>query len=111
MLELRQVIRDKNDLKKGVREAMNDRKPYIRGAVFVVGLIALFVVVFLQVPKADAVPSYARQTGFPCKSCHLMPPELTALGRTFKLNGYTMVGKPTVTSKKTGREGGLDILE
>jgi hypothetical protein len=41
-----------------------------------------------------------------------MPPELTALGRTFKLNGYTLAGKPTVTSKKTGaKESGLDILE
>ena len=90
---------------------MNDQKPCFRGAVLIIGFIAIFVAVFLRVPKADAVPSYARQTGFPCKSCHLMPPELTALGRTFKLNGYTMVGKPTVTSKSTGREGALSILE
>jgi hypothetical protein len=41
----------------------------------------------------------------------LNPPELTALGRTFKLNGYTMAGKPTVVSKGKGREGGLSILE
>jgi hypothetical protein len=40
-----------------------------------------------------------------------MPPELTPLGRVFKLNGYTMAGKPTVTSPGTGREGGLNILE
>jgi hypothetical protein len=41
----------------------------------------------------------------------MMPPELTALGRTFKLNGYTMAGKPTVLSKGTKREGGVEILE
>src|ERR1700758_1424846 len=77
----------------------------------VFGSFALFVSLFLQVPTASAIPSYARQTGFPCKSCHYMPPELTPLGRTFKLNGYTMAGKPTVTSPATGREGGLNILE
>jgi hypothetical protein len=66
---------------------------------------------FLQVPSASAIPSYARQTGFPCKSCHYMPPELTPLGRAFKLNGYTMAGKPTVTSPGKGNEGPLNILE
>lgn len=65
----------------------------------------------LQVPTASAIPSYARQTGFPCKSCHYMPPELTPLGRAFKLNGYTMAGKPTVTSPGKGNQGGLNILE
>lgn len=78
----------------------------IMGAAF-----ALFVTLFIQVPAASAIPSYARQTGFPCKSCHYMPPELTPLGRAFKLNGYTMSGKPTVTSPGKGNEGALNILE
>jgi hypothetical protein len=77
----------------------------------VFGSFALFVSLFLQVPTASAVPSYARQTGFPCKSCHYMPPELTPLGRAFKLNGYTMTGKPTITSPGKGNEGALNILE
>jgi hypothetical protein len=72
---------------------------------------ALLVTLFLQVPTASAIPSYARQTGFPCKSCHYMPPELTPLGRAFKLNGYTMTGKPTVTSPGKGNTSGLNILE
>lgn len=40
---------------------------------------------------AQAVPSYARQTGFPCSQCHTLSfgPALTAYGREFKLNGYT----------------------
>ena len=73
--------------------------------------LALWIVLFVQVPTASAIPSYARQTGFPCKSCHYMPPELTPLGRAFKLNGYTITGKPTITSPGKGREGGLNILE
>lgn len=74
-------------------------------------LPALLCGLFLQVPTASAIPSYARQTGFPCKSCHYMPPELTPLGRAFKLNGYTMTGKPTVTSPGKGNESPLNILE
>src|SRR5246127_3048392 len=38
-----------------------------------------------------ALPSFARQTGFPCSQCHTLSfgPALTAYGREFKLNGYT----------------------
>ena len=38
---------------------------------------------------AQAVPVFARQTGHNCQACHTSPPELTAYGREFKLNGYT----------------------
>ncbi len=80
--------------------------------VFVMAITAaLLFSLFVQVPAASAVPSYARQTGFPCKSCHYMPPELTPLGRAFKLNGYTMAGKPTVTSPGKGNVSALNILE
>ncbi len=78
---------------------MKHQKKYFRGVIIIGAFFALFISLFLQVPTASAVPSYARQTGFPCKSCHYMPPELTPLGRAFKLNGYTMAGKPTVTIK------------
>src|SRR5215472_490053 len=46
----------------------------------------------LAFPKqSQAVPSFARQTGFPCSQCHTLSfgPALTAYGRQFKLNGYT----------------------
>jgi hypothetical protein len=91
---------------------MNHRKLYVRGMIAVGGLYAVLMALFLRVPTASAIPSYARQTGYPCKSCHYMPPELTALGRAFKLNGYTLATKPTISSKPNGKkEGGLDILE
>src|SRR5579863_225395 len=76
-------------------------------SVFVVLLLAAW----LPVPNARAVPSYSRQTGFPCSSCHMAPPELTPLGRTFKLNGYTITGVQTITTKKTGKEAGLGLLQ
>jgi hypothetical protein len=90
---------------------MDHRKKCFRGAIIIGTFFALFISLFLQVPTASAIPSYARQTGFPCKSCHYMPPELTPLGRTFKLNGYTMAGKPTVTSPGKGNTSSLNILE
>lgn len=41
---------------------------------------------------ASAVPSYARQTGQTCATCHTAFPELTPYGRQFKLMGYTAGG-------------------
>ena len=39
---------------------------------------------------AQAVPSYARQTGLACEACHTVFPALTPFGRAFKASGYTM---------------------
>lgn len=39
---------------------------------------------------AQALPSYARQTGEACIACHVSFPELTPYGRLFKLSGYTL---------------------
>jgi len=44
--------------------------------------------------SAEAIPSFARQTGAACSTCHTnsFGPNLTPFGRTFKLKGYTMGG-------------------
>jgi hypothetical protein len=44
------------------------------------------------VPRAEAIPVFARQTGQNCLACHAggQYPELTPYGRKFKLTGYTM---------------------
>src|SRR5271168_1071047 len=44
------------------------------------------------VGPAEALPSYARQTGQPCAACHTAFPELTPFGRRFKIGGYTLGG-------------------
>jgi len=41
---------------------------------------------------AEALPSFARQTGQPCAVCHTAFPELTPFGRRFKIGGYTLGG-------------------
>src|SRR4051812_28185376 len=50
----------------------------------------LFAIAGLASPAA-AVPSYSRQTGEPCTSCHVggYGPQLTPHGRAFKLSGYS----------------------
>src|SRR6266849_2460778 len=58
-----------------------------------------------------AVPSYSRQTGMPCATCHFAPPELTPFGRKFKLDGYVLTTKPEVTDDKKDHNSGLRLLE
>ena len=48
------------------------------------------LLLLLSVGDAYAVPSFARQTGLSCNVCHSNPPELTAFGRNFKLQGYVL---------------------
>ena len=52
------------------------------------------------------VPSFSRQTGLACSSCHYQFPQLTPFGRLFKLNGYTLTGIPTIgqPGDSAGRE-------
>ncbi|HZV19945.1 MAG TPA: cytochrome C [Hyphomicrobiales bacterium] len=59
------------------------------------GIIALFSIaasLLISTSPAPALPSYARQTGQPCATCHTAFPELTPYGRQFKLGGYTAGG-------------------
>ncbi len=52
-------------------------------------LLALLGLLALAQP-AQAVPSFARQTGMACEACHTVYPELNHFGRIFKANAYTL---------------------
>ncbi len=54
-------------------------------------LLAAFFIIEFAAP-ARALPSYARQTGQPCGTCHTDFAGLTPYGRRFKINGYTRGG-------------------
>src|SRR5271169_4173854 len=54
-------------------------------------LLAGFLVVG-RAPPAQALPSFARQTGQPCGTCHTDFAGLTPFGRRFKIGGYTAGG-------------------
>ncbi len=63
-------------------------------------------------PPAQALPSFARQTGQPCGTCHTDFPALTPYGRRFKLLGYTAGGgefRTTPFSSTTGRNARAEL--
>jgi hypothetical protein len=72
---------------------MRDRTPArtrFRRLNRVLGATALLCLGYGQM--AQALPSFAQQTGLPCAQCHTIAfgPALTAYGRQFKLNGYAL---------------------
>lgn len=66
--------------------------------------LALLVFLFGFCCSAQAIPSFARQTGMPCSNCHVQSfgPNLNAYGRQFKLNGYTWGNEASVLSRFGG---------
>jgi hypothetical protein len=57
--------------------------------LYLVGMLAMA----LFATDASAIPAFARQTGMACSACHYQHfPAITAFGRSFKENGYTMIG-------------------
>lgn len=70
--------------------------PTFLGAFLSAATIAISTIGMSQ--PAEALPSFARQTGQPCGACHTDYPGLTPFGRQFKLGGYTMGGGPFRTT-------------
>jgi hypothetical protein len=99
---------------KNEEEVMSkkNRRPLFSVSLAVATLFVLVFAGTVYVPSAHSVPSFSRQTGFPCSSCHTTPPELTPLGRTFKLSGYTLSGAAMNKVEKTGQQkSGLSLLQ
>jgi hypothetical protein len=55
----------------------------------------------ITIRPAQALPSFAEQTGQPCTACHIgaFGPQLTPFGRAFKIGGYTQTGGTGLLSK------------
>ncbi|WP_051335557.1 hypothetical protein [Methylocapsa acidiphila] len=62
------------------------------GGVAILAAAVVGAALVIKPPGASALPSFARQTGQPCSTCHTAFPQLTPFGRRFKLGGYTMGG-------------------
>ena len=74
-----------------------DRFPLTSGKFRLISAVGVVVVLaglatIGFAPPAQALPSFARQTGQPCGTCHTDFPALTPFGRRFKLLGYTTGG-------------------
>lgn len=96
---------------------MRNSRPHLSSnSLCIKALIIVFIIGSLLIavkPEANAVPSYSRQTGLPCASCHFAPPELNAFGRKFKLDGYVFTTKPEIVEDKDKKEhnAALQLLE
>ena len=85
-----------------------------RHKLCVVGAVAILACCFAIsfAPSAQALPSFARQTGQPCGTCHTDFPALTPFGRRFKLLGYTAGGgefRTTPFSSKAGADARAEL--
>ena len=80
-------------------------------AIAVVAILAGFLTIGFS-PSAQALPSFARQTGQPCGTCHTDFPALTPFGRRFKLLGYTTGGglyRTTPFSSNAGSDARAEL--
>jgi len=68
------------------------------------GVLCILLIGLCATGTANAVPSFARQTGMACQSCHTVFPELTPFGRSFKLNAYTIDNLPQVQGITSSKE-------
>ncbi len=74
----------------GAFSALRMKLVAVAGAL--TGLLAAAAFLVASAGPAEALPSYARQTGQPCATCHTAFPELTPYGRRFKIMGYSVGG-------------------
>lgn len=68
-------------------------------------------IMLLSAVAARAVPSFVRQTGLPCNTCHTPFPQLTAFGREFKLGGYTFANTKQIKIAGTDKDAAMQLLE
>jgi hypothetical protein len=71
---------------------MNPSTRLTARAIFIVVLLTAGFVTIGTARPAQALPSFARQTGQPCGACHTDFAGLTPFGRRFKIGGYTYGG-------------------
>ena len=83
------------DFNRGILMQPGGGRSAVLAAIVVImwGVAALAVLAtFGFAGPAQALPSFARQTGQPCGTCHTDFPALTPFGRSFKLRGYIAGG-------------------
>lgn len=73
------------------------------------GVMAMLLATLLVAPAAQAVPSFARQTGMACEACHTVFPELNHFGRMFKANAYTIDNLKQVRGITATKQEMLDL--
>jgi hypothetical protein len=89
---------------------MQGKRPFCF-ATPLVALLAAGIVLVLAPRRAEAVPSFARQTGMACSACHTVFQELTPFGRRFKLSAYATTTKQEITAVTEEKKPTLSLPE
>jgi hypothetical protein len=89
---------------------MQRKHTYIKYAIGAMNAVFILTLIFFGAQKSKALPSYARQTGMACSSCHIAFPQLNPFGRLFKLNGYTLNTSDVIESKQEDSTGSTTYL-
>lgn len=80
-------------MKNNIAELVENRsRIWGRVAATALSVVVAGLAMCVTPREANALPSFARQTGQPCGACHTDFPQLTPYGRSFKLGGYTQGG-------------------
>jgi hypothetical protein len=92
----------------GAREGERGPAPRSHAHLLLAGVSAS--ILLLRAVDANALPSFARQTGLACSACHTTFLELTPFGRAFKLHGYTTLAlKDVIEEKESDKAPPLEI--
>jgi hypothetical protein len=69
--------------------------------------LCITLVIIFASSSVHAMPSFSRQTGQNCNICHIQSfgPDLSPMGREFKLGGYTMSGGTGTAAKLPALSG------
>jgi hypothetical protein len=86
------------------------RQSSVAGTRLIAGVGTLAAALALAAP-AQAVPSYARQTGLACEACHTVFPELTPFGPVFKASGYTLFNTSKVSDINQLKQSTLSLSD
>jgi hypothetical protein len=86
-------------------------KTIVAGSRNLLAVATLAGALLAAAPRADAVPSFARQTGMACEACHTVFPELTHFGRVFKANGYVLSNLKQVRDVSGKKEELLELAQ
>jgi len=80
-------------MSSGTGRGASEKTARVASVARALAFVVIAVSTIIATPRqAQALPSFARQTGQACGACHTDYPQLTPFGRRFKLGGYTLGG-------------------
>jgi hypothetical protein len=94
----------------GVTDSRNKKRLIVKSKWIVIAVAVAGATLWFS-PNANALSSFARQTGLSCGTCHWSFPELTPFGREFKLNAYTTTAEQNLKEAGSTKTAELSLAQ